>query len=204
MGLYIHHALECCKLFVDKQRISYDNPLMLRRERADDISGITLEYLPDWADKAIIGFAQRANSEGGVDTVACYGYQALKAVLRDAGYDVGDMYRILSMCRNTPGILMLYKYSRKELWNAIVSNGPHRWELLDSAVLGIGRAPGEPDAVVYSMPLSTTVLSSVQRWSSENSYTGLNAVLQAGRMLDNTVLNTYIGPDTPWFATILT
>ena len=176
---------------------------MLRRERADDVSGLKLAYLPDWADKALIGFAQRANSNGTIDTVACYGYQALKAVLRDAGYDLADMYRVLSICRTTPGVLMLYKYSRKELWGSIAANGLHRWELLDSAVLGIGRAVGEADAVVYSLPLSTTVLSNVQRWSSENSYTGLNAVLQAGRMLDNTVLNTYIGPDTPWFATIL-
>lgn len=174
---------------------------MERMQAVEDVAGRRLVGLPRWADKALIGFAERAGADGRIVSAACYGYQAMKAVLREMDERPDGMYRTLASARFTPGILVLYKYAKSALWSTVQARGLHRWELLDSALLGVGEMSGVPDAVVYSTPISTNVLAAAQRWSDEGAAGGTTPSLHALRMLENTVLPVHIGPDTPWFLT---
>lgn len=159
-----------------------------------------LTYLDSEFDQALLGFAERGGEHGGVTTAACYGYQAMKALLRSRGVNDDIMYAKLTAACNTPGVLILYKISRNAIWDFVVENRLHRWELLDRAVAGIGRYPGKDFAVVYSRPNSALVLASAQRWSSDNGV-GDGLGLQSGSMLDHTVVPVYLGAKTPWFMT---
>lgn len=173
---------------------------MERIQAVEDIAGKELQHLPKWADSALIGFAER-EGDSGREVSACYGYQALKAVLRDEGYTGADAYRMAGTVRYTPGVLLLYKYSRAALWHKVYAEGLHRWEMLDSAVLGIGEQSGKDCAVVYSLPACINVLASVQRWSDEGLSGDTVPTVHALRMIDHTIASVYIGPDTPWLLT---
>lgn len=174
---------------------------MSRLQTVEDIAGKRLSRLPEWADKALIGFAERTGEDGRLSTVACYGYQAMKAALRELNMHPSSLYMMLSAARFTPGVLVLYKYNKPSLWNIVHSKGMHRWELLDAALLGVGEMSGSSDSVVYSTPISTNILATAQRWSDEGVSGGMMPSVHALRMLENTVLPVHIGPDTPWFLT---
>lgn len=172
---------------------------MGKPDRVSDIAGSDFMFLPQEMDQALIGFVERGSERPGtVEKYACYGYQAMKAVMKHFKTDGDVMYARLAVLCNTPGVVILHKLARKPLWDRIYSNRMKRWELLDSAIVGIGDKPGCDMAVVYSKPLSNVVLSSVQRWSDESAG---NLGLKASAMLDNTVAPSYLGAGTPWFLT---
>lgn len=172
-----------------------------KQARVLEAAGVKLQFLHGGMDKALIGFAEREGRHS-KSILACYGYQALKVVL-GAKYDnAAEMYAMLQSIRLSTNVAILYKLGYRPLWNTILFNRLHRWDLIDNSIIGIVDSAGCVPSVAYSRPLAVSALSTSHKWSE--SVSGDRLGIKAGIMLDETIIPTYLGDTTPWFVTPIT
>lgn len=130
---------------------------------------------------------------------AVYGYNALKAILRnlyptDPGMVLSELSRITG---SYSGVLFLKSYAPIELRNEIKRSRLRVWDdRLTRALLGVCIKEGEVEAVGYSYPVSVDCLMRSQQ-SSED----VNERLEAMEFVDRNLIPAYLGKDTPYFIT---
>lgn len=173
---------------------------MLKREKITDMAnGADLEFLEDSWDNALIGLAE--SGAPGRAVLPCYGYQALKAILKDRGCNPAEMYARLQQLINSIEYekpLFLTKYKKKELWQIICAKNFPRWDSLDHAIIGLGKTGWDDRGVVYSKPLAVTTIMNNQSSTSENKLLETGETL---RFLEAHIIPVCLGEYTPWFVT---
>lgn len=170
---------------------------MLNREKISEALSYDLKFMDDKWDKALLGYAESGGP--GRYILPCYGYQALKAMLRDVGYDGENTYVALQlMMREMPdeAPLILTKLNRNELWQTARRERFMRWESLDNAVLGIGKIRYKTTGLVYSKPLCIDILTKTSAATDRNS-----KVLNAINKLEEEVIPVEAPKYTPWYLT---
>lgn len=177
---------------------------MTKREKIESElpENISLDkyYLDDILDTAILGYAERGG--GSKYLLPCYGYQAIKAVLKSKGYYGSKLYSKLkellpfSSDKHLP--LILNKYNKKELWSTVRKLKLNRWEGLDSAVLGIGTIGYKNVGIVYSKSLCIEVLEDT---SSGLSTMHSDDLVSSIRKLEENLVPMDVGKYTPWYLT---
>lgn len=174
---------------------------MHRQNRVTEAADCDLQFLPKEWDAAIIGFAERGGSKTR-HVKACYGYQAMKAVLKERKLSPAQVYAHIQKVFNDYGDvtkpLLVTRMKRRPLWDAIRKNKYPIWELLNKAVIGLGYDGWNCTGVVYSKPVSATILQTKQSTNNNNQLTDL---AQAYELLDNSIIPLDLGSFTPWFVT---
>lgn len=171
---------------------------MLRREKITEQVQADLKFLPDKWDRALLGYVERGGP--GRHVLPCYGYQAAKAILKGIGYTPQAMYptwnkTVSSMRGNKP--LTLYKYNNRELWKRITEGRLPRWELLDTAIIGLGQLGWEQKGLVYNK--ATCVDLFVKSQTSTRS--DMLATVDAITRLETNNIPVSLGEYTPWYLT---
>lgn len=170
---------------------------MLKREKISNELSFDLKFMDDRWDKALLGYAESGGP--GRYILPCYGYQALKAILRERGYDGRDTYTALQvMYSEMPSEppLILSKLNRTDLWKKATSNNYMRWESLDSAVLGIGKIKYTTTGLVYSKPLCIDLLARNCAATDKNT-----KLVNAINKLEEELIPVEAPEYTPWYLT---
>lgn len=169
---------------------------MLKREQIEEEVSYDLKFLDDKWDAALLGYAQSGGP--GRHILPCYGYQALKAIIRSSGISDGtDTYIAMQLLYNSMPIeapLVLTKLTRPVLWNEAKSKNFMRWESLDNAVLGIGKLKYTTTGLVYSKPLCVDILAKTSKAKGNNT---VNAIHKLEEELIPVAAQRY----TPWYLT---
>lgn len=168
---------------------------MLNREKICNEIPYKLSFMDDSWDRALLGYAESGGR--GRYVLPCYGYQAMKAILKAKGYDGIDSYVALQlMFREMPQEvpLILTKVSRVPLWKEAADKKFMRWEALDKAVLGIGRLKYTTTGLVYSKPLCVNILASTSK-------SGTNKLVTAINKLEEELIPVEAPNYTPWYLT---
>jgi hypothetical protein len=170
---------------------------MLNREKITETLSYDLQFMDDRWDRALLGYAESGGP--GRYVLPCYGYQAMKAILRDIGYYGEDAYVALQvMMRNMPkeAPLILTKLNRKDLWKTASDSGFMRWESLDNAVLGVGKIKYKTTGLIYSRPLCIDILSTTSAAVDRNT-----KLLNAINKLEEELIPVEAPRYTPWYLT---
>lgn len=174
---------------------------MHRKIRINEIAGAELQFLPSEWDAALIGFAERGGSKTR-HVKACYGYQAMKAVLKERKLSPEQVYaRIQKVFNASSDInrpLLVMRMKRRPLWETIRRNKYPTWELLNKAIIGLGYDGWNCTGIVYSKPVSAGIIQSKQ---STNNNDQLTDLAQAYELLDESLIPLDLGHATPWFVT---
>lgn len=169
---------------------------MTLKDRINEAAGMDLSYLSDRCDEFLIGYAELG---GRTRTVACYGYQAAKAALTSRYEDPARMYVELQTVlveAESSDVLMLTRYSRKELWRRIFEKAYNRWELMDNAVVGIGTLRNDVPRIVYNKALCVDVLL-----GSTAVQDTARALTDAVTYVEDKVIGVDLGDNSAWFLT---
>lgn len=164
------------------------------RNRIDEFAEKSLTYADRKWDKALLGFAENYKGE----ILPCYGYQALK-VLATTKHNSKDSYKAVTSLIND-GHLILSKLAGKEMWACIQENLIPRWDMLDSAILGIGQRGWGNMSVVYNRALCTQALADIQSVSTDSK---LSASSQALMFFDTCLVPVQMGNHSPWYLTVI-
>ena len=170
------------------------------RENINELAESNLSYFdPSW-DKALLGFVERAGDNRYV--AACYGYQAMKAILKDKGCTPQQIYVRLGIVRNSmrdaTSPIILTRSSRRPLWRIIREENYPIWDTLNKAILGLGYEGNTCGGVVYNKPLCTSLLQEAQSTNNDNATMDY---AQALHFLDESIIPVSLGKYTPWFLT---
>lgn len=173
---------------------------MLKREKIDEQVSVKMNYLSDSVDAALLGYVERGGRNKYI--LPCYGYQAIKAILRASGASGPVMYAkiqaLFSKKYSSELPVILVKMNHTELWRTINAKKYPRWEGLDSAIIGLGKiGPHEPTGIVYNKPGCINCLTV----NSSDGSDGSNAILNAIRMMDENITPVTLGQYTPWYLT---
>lgn len=173
---------------------------MLKREKIKELVSVDMQFLDDKVDSALLGYAERSGRNKYI--LPCYGYQAIKAILRrDGAYGAGlysKMQLLFSNMRSDDMPAVLYKMQHDELWKTINSKNLPRWDGLDVAIIGLGKIGWhKPTGVMYSVPLCVHCLSA----NSTDGSNGSNSTMNAMRKLTENIIPVSLGNYTPWFLT---
>lgn len=170
---------------------------MLIREKITDALSYTLQFMDDKWDRALLGYAESGGP--GRYILPCYGYQAMKAILKEQGYDSVNTYTALQlMMRDMPdeAPLILTKVNRSAMWERANKEGFMRWDTLDNAVLGIGRIKYNTTGLIYSKPLCIDILMKNSAAQDKNA-----RVLSAINKLEEELIPVEAPRYTPWYLT---
>ena len=173
---------------------------MLKREKITELVSVDMTFLDDSMDQALLGYTERSGRNKYI--LPCYGYQALKALLRRNGASGASMYAELQLLfakmHKTDMPAVLYKMNHDELWKAINGKKFPRWDGLDAAIIGLGKIGCHlPVGVMYSVPLCVQCLS----MNSTDGSTGSNSTINALHKLSESITPVSLGDYTPWFLT---
>lgn len=167
-------------------------------EQCEDVS--PNDFLDEFWDPALIGYAERGGP--GRFVLPAYGYQAMKALLKDKAYTPKQMYAILYKTLSKPTLgkrpLIVTKYNGSTLWNKIKEGEYPRWENLDKAIIGIGSTSFGAHGVCYLKNRCTEILQETSSSLSDNQWRNLLDTLYK---LDNTIIAASLGEKSPWFVT---
>lgn len=175
---------------------------MHKQKRVNETAGADLTYLPrDW-DSALLGFVERGGSKNR-HVHACYGYQAMKAVLlKERKLTPEQVYAHIKQVTNSlhgPDIpIILTRMKRQPMWDAIRRNKYPTWEYMNRAILGLGYAGWKCTGVVYSKSLCASILQEQQSTNNDNE---LQDYAQALTTIEDTLVPLDLGEFTPWFLT---
>lgn len=177
---------------------------MTKREKIENSlpSGVSLSkyYLDDSLDKALLGYVERGG--GSNYLLPCYGYQAIKAVLKEQNYSGAEMYEkmkeLIPYSDNVALPLILTKYKKEDLWAKIRSLKLNRWEGLNSAIIGLGTIGYRNTGVVYNKVLCVEVLEDTSSGLSSNES---DDVISSIRKLEENLVPVDVGKYTPWYLT---
>lgn len=168
---------------------------MTKSARAQEIAETPLIFLDKKWDKALLGFAEKITNKGKV-VKACYGYQALKALLQHKHHT--EIYGELRRITNNKDIIVLHKMSVKALWNTIYDSKFPRWELLDSAVIGLVYHGWACDGVCYSKTAAINCITENHALKEQSEF---QQEVHSTTMLESSILPLYLGENSPWYLT---
>lgn len=153
-----------------------------------------------WND-TLIGYAIRGGYKDIV--IPVYGYQAIKALLKDKGFPPAQAYSLIHLlftnkldCEYQPAIL--YRYTSKPLWQKINNEAYPRWEYLDRAIVGLISTLDGDKGIAYSKTLCVEILQNTSSSISNNYWENY---LANNYKLENTVINLSLGDKSPFFIT---
>lgn len=175
---------------------------MSKQKRVSEAAGCDLTFLDPIWDSALLGFVE--SGKIAANTVkACYGYQALKAVLvKDKKYTPEQTYAYLRHLAFTSASddypMLLMRYTRRTLWSKIRQNNYPLWEHMNKAILGLGHNGLITEGVVYSKPICVSILQSKQSTNNNNE---LKDYAQALTTVEEGIIPIDLGHHTPWFLT---
>lgn len=174
---------------------------MSLQKRIQDLAGCDLSFLDPYWDAALLGFVERGN--GALRHVrACYGYQSMKALLKDKYMTPQQLYAMINKqfndfnLKNAPVILTRYK--RVPLWDHIRENNYPVWESFNKAILGLGYIGWNCTGVIYNKLLCTDILQTNQ---STNNDSALMDNAHAITHIEEHIIPLDLGEFTPWFLT---
>lgn len=174
---------------------------MATQETVQEIAGVDLEFYDRKYDSALLGFVESGGYRPAI--MPCYGYQALKAVLfEDADVTESKMFNKLDKIVS-PSMLdepmLLMKLSRDYMWNIIRKYKMPRWDMLDSAIIGIGYMYRTPECIVYNKEACVEVLMNNQISCKGEQYDRETAT----SFLNESVFPIDLGEYTPAFLTVV-
>jgi hypothetical protein len=169
-------------------------------EQCEDVS--PNDFLDSYWDKALIGYAERGGP--GRFVLPAYGYQAMKALLKDQEYTPKQVYALLYKTLSAPVLgkrpLVVTKYNGDTLWKKIRNEKYPIWENLDKAIIGIGSTSFGSQGVCY---LKNKCIDILQNTSSSLSDDQWRNFLDTSYKLDNTIVAASLGEKSPWFVTLI-
>lgn len=168
---------------------------MLRREKISDVINLSVGFLPDKWDSAILGFAEQATPSG-MKVVPCYGYQALKAVLQYK--PSADMYRAVQQAINDPDVHIVHKLSKHHMWNVIYDLKLPRWELMDAAIIGVMYHRNSIAGVCFNKITCDDIIKDTHAMTEDAIF---KQAAHRSVMLENNILPIYLGENSPWYLT---
>lgn len=173
---------------------------MLKREKIAELVSVDMTFLDDKMDSALLGYVERSGRNKYI--LPCYGYQAIKAILRRDGAYGADLYAemrlLFSKIHSWSMPAVLFKMKHDELWKTINSRKLPRWDGLDAAIVGLGKiGDHRPVGVMYNVPLCVHCLS----MNSTDGSNGSNSTINAMRKLTENIIPVSLGDYTPWFLT---
>lgn len=177
---------------------------MTKREKLIAEADADLEryLLPKEVDGALLGYAERGGK--GRYVLPCYGYQAIKAILKSEGFSGINLYaklrEILDYNSRVDFPLMLTKYNKRELWKIVKEGKFTRWEGLDYAALGIGSIGYNTTGLVYSKPGCVEILNDTSSGLSSSESESDN-IVYAIKKLEESLIPVDTGEHNPWYLT---
>lgn len=168
---------------------------MTKADRVRDLVTAPLEFLDVKWDKALLGFAEKITDTGKI-VKPCYGYQALKALLKHKHYidAYGELRRLIS----NREVVILHKINTKSLWSSIYDSKFPRWELLDSAILGLIYSGWECCGICYN---KMTVINCLTENHALKEQSEFQQEVHSTTMLESSILPLYLGEYSPWYLT---
>lgn len=160
---------------------------------------IKLEFFDSQWDSALIGYAERGGP--GRYVLPVYGYQAMKALLKEKESNSKKIYALLHKTLSDPmpgrRPLVLTSCGGKALWKRISNMAYPRWEHLDKAIIGIGGSGFSQNGVCYNKSKCIEELRRITTPICENE---IQEWLRLNKLIE-TIVHSSLGENTPWFIT---
>jgi hypothetical protein len=174
------------------------------REQISARAAAKLEFLPEMYDSALVGYVERG-TKGSRHVVACYAYQAMKAVLlrtkkMDALSVFATLKKELSDYRCAYRPVILKKVRQDQLRELIRSKKYVTIQMMNRAIKGIAYSNCEYNGFVYDKEQCIQILKANQSTgnnSDEEDYR------QAAFTVENDLVSMHCGRYTPWFLTYI-
>lgn len=168
---------------------------MRKQDKIQSELSTPLAFLDGALDSALLGYVENAGGE----VLPCYGYQALKAVLKAQDPKPESLYRKMEkvyreMEEKRP--MLLIRMSPDLLWSLIEKEGYPHWEQLGRAILGLGTAAYDKKGLVYSKPLCAQTLA-----GNSSADTDVKALEAALSKLETSIYPIHLGEHTPYYLT---
>ena len=167
------------------------------RDRIIDVAeDDSLRFMSSRYDKGLLGYVE----EGGLGKkMACYGYQAVKAVLGESRATPERMYaelRLMEADDEFENVMLLTRYRPRVLWEIAGECRFKRWESLDRAAIGIGSIGYDEVGIVYNKALCLDILKfNSTPMSGEGSYDYITD------FFNRSVMSVNLADSTPYFLT---
>lgn len=167
---------------------------VVKKDVIQTIADPECSYMEDRWDSALLGFVEMAAGKDEIKTVPCYGYQAMKVLLKDKHYPT--IYNDVRRAINTYDGLILHKLNSQSMWNHILASKFPRWEHLDKAVIGVLYRGWTPVGVCYNKPMCESII--------EDTHAAVVNPNNKAYTILASLIPLYLGDHTPGYLTPIT